>query len=102
MYVKSEYITKKDENKSNLSIITNKKFTEDTEYTEMIFWKIKTNSPILILESIHSITQIVTLTIIVTPFLASRKCQYYEWAQYNNFKALNTIDSKKHFSISRK
>ena len=31
---------------------------------------------------IITITQIETLTQIVTPFLASRKCDYYEWGQF--------------------
>ena len=32
-----------------------------------------------------SLTQIVTLTQILTPFLASRKCHYCEWTKYLSF-----------------
>ena len=32
-----------------------------------------------------SLTQIVTLTQILTPFLASQKCHYYEWTNYLSF-----------------
>ena len=62
-------------------------------FLKIIFRKLWAKSPILIPESIPSIwypsiaqkvpiIQIVTLTEIVTPFLASRKCGNNEWGKY--------------------
>ena len=44
--------------------------------------QILTMTPIIRINKIITITQIVTLTQIITTFLASRKCDYYEWLQY--------------------
>ena len=47
----------------------------------MIFRKLSTERPILIPEFIPLMRN-PSITRIVTSFLASRKCDYYEWGQY--------------------